>query len=92
MPAQHQSNEEKLNPKPAHEMRKLFPETCGHNLKIYSFQLFLIGCGKLLLPDQWLALVKEVCMALKVTDALCAGRGEIIDRFEYKGLSLIAVG
>lgn len=66
-------------------------EMCGI-LKTDSFQLLPIGCGKLLQPDQWLALVEEDCTALKATDVIFSSQAEVIDRFKYKGLCLIAVG
>lgn len=95
MSAEHQSDKEKFNPKPACSTRQLLSlQKCAAItiLKTDSFQLLPIGCEKFLQPDQWLALAEEVCMALKGTDVRFAGQEEVIDLFEYKGLCLIAVG
>jgi len=85
----------KLNLKPACNTRQLFSlQKCVAItiLKTDSFQWLPTSCRKFLQPDQWLALVEEVCMALKGTDAISAGHEEVIDHFEYTGLCLIAVG
>lgn len=58
-------------------------------LKTDSSQLHPISCGCCLQPDQWLVLAKEVCTALKGTALTVASQEEAIDRFEYKGLSLV---
>ena len=95
MSAEHQSDKEKLNLKPACNTRQLLSlQKCAAItiLKTDSFQLLPIGCGKFLQPDQWLALVEEVCTALKGTDVICASQEGVIDPFECKGLCLFAVG
>lgn len=95
MSAEHESDKEKLNLKPPCNTRQILSlQKCATItiLRTNSFQLLLIGCGKFLQPDQWLALAEEICMALKVTDVIFAGQEEVIDHFEYKGLCLTAVG
>lgn len=95
MSAEHQCDKEKLNPKPACNTRQLLSlQKCAAItiLKTDSFQLLPIGCEKFLQPDQWLALAEEFCTALKGTGGIFASQELVIDRFEYKGLCLIAVG
>lgn len=80
--AEHQSNKDKFNLKPAPKSRQLSSSQKRAPITVLitdSFQLLLIGCGRLPLPEQCLALVKQVCMALKGTGALCAGQEEITE-------------
>lgn len=75
MSTEHHSDKENLNLKPACNTRQLLSlqkRVAITILKTDSFQLLSIGCGKFLQPDQWLALMKEVYMALKTTDVMQA--------------------
>lgn len=60
--------------------------------KTDRFQLFAISYGKFLQLDQWLALVEGAGTAMEGTDVTGAGKEEVIDSFEYKGLYLISIG
>lgn len=60
--------------------------------KTDRFQLFAISYGKFLQLDQWLALVEGAGTAMEGTDVTGAGKEEVIDCFEYKGLYLISIG